>query len=150
MRALPESLSQCTLLEALCVPRPPPAAASQARPVRALRRCACMPVRRAGAGPPRLVGRGGAERARERGGADRVYAAGPTGFTRRGRRGSRGGADRVYARRGRRGLRGGADRVYALSDGPRAARRGRTVGAQGRVEPRARGAAGGGRLAQPD
>jgi hypothetical protein len=108
---------------------------------------------------------------RERGGADGVYArarrgrpglragaAGPTGFTR-----ERGGADRVYARarRGRPGLRasaagptgftrGGADRVCARSGWAEHRSAAALCGAQGRVQHRARGAAGGVRLAEPD
>ncbi len=136
---------------------------------RATARCAARRCIWSVAAGPTGFTRGGADRVYARR-ADRVYvharrgrrglrasASGPTGFTRErggadGVTRERGGADGVYARarRGRPGLRaaGGADGVYALSDGPKAARRRRTVGAQGRVEHRARGAAGGGRVAE--
>ncbi len=72
VRALPESLGQCKLLETLCVPHPPACLLCAFAPLPALRCCACATAR--GAGPRRaaldaaaavlpVVGRGRAPRA---------------------------------------------------------------------------------------
>ena len=67
VKALPESLGKCTLLEILCVPPPPARLRGCGNASAALLcvRAAC----RAGAGPPRLVGRGLPSRARARQGS---------------------------------------------------------------------------------
>jgi hypothetical protein len=117
VKALPESLGQCKLLETLCVPRPPPPPCAFAA-VPALRCCAWLC--RAGA-PGRSARRWmrRRRRCRRRPRPSPVHAwLAPPG------------------------------RPARVGGGPKAARRGRTVGAQGRVQLRARGAAGDGRLAE--
>jgi hypothetical protein len=118
VRALPESLGRCTLLEELCVPRPPPRRRARSR------RCWRCAAARGAAAPsagaePRGVGCGGG------GVAGRRPSAEP--------------------RARMAGARGRPARVGGGPEPPGAAAR---LGAQGRVQHRARGAAGGGRLAE--
>jgi hypothetical protein len=120
VKALPESLGQCKLLEELCVPLPPPPPPCAFAAVPALR-CGAWRCRAGALGPHHAA-------------LDAAAAALPVV--------GRGGAPRAHGWRPR-------DR-RARSGWARAARRGRTVGAQGRVQHRARGAAGGGRVAQPE
>jgi hypothetical protein len=119
VHALPESLGRCKLLEELCVPRPPPPPPCAIAAVPA-RRCCARRCRAGRWAAPRGVGCG------DGGVAGRRPTAEPRART--------------------AGARGRPARVRG---GPDTARRGRTVGAQGRVQLRARGAAGGGRLAEP-
>jgi hypothetical protein len=111
VKALPEWLGQCKLLETLCV---------RTRRLHAMRvRCGAL-LRRA-LGPSRAA-------------LDAAAAALP-----------------VVGRRPSRARAWLASRPTGARSGwAGAARRGRTVGAQGRGQHRARGAAGGGRLAKPE
>ncbi len=118
VKALPESLGQCKLLQTLCVPRPPPPPPCAFAAVPALRCCAW----RFRAGAPGLTAR---RRMRRR------------------RRCRSSAAVEPHARMA--GARGRPARVWGWAG---AARRGCTVGAQDRFQHRARGTAGGGRVAE--
>jgi hypothetical protein len=119
VKALPEWLCQCKLLETLCVPRRRPAAVRVGgRAGAALLRVA-LPCRAPGRAARRWVRR--RRRCRSLGAAEpRARMAGARGRPARGR------------------------------GWPEPPGRGRTVGAQGRALHRDRGAAGGGRVAQPE
>jgi hypothetical protein len=120
VRALPESLGRCKLLEELCVPHPPPPPCAIAA-VPALRCCAkrC----RAGALGPHCA----------------VSNAAAVALPVVGRRPSP-ARERLARAADRRAIGGGPEP-------PGAAAR---LGAQGAVQHRARGAAGGGRVAEPE
>jgi hypothetical protein len=120
VNALPAWLGQCKLLEELCVPRPPPPPPCACAAVPALRCCAW--------------------RCR----AGRRAAARGDGC------GGGGVAGRRPSAEPRARMAGARRRPARVGGGPDTARLGRTVGAQGRGQHRARGAAGGGRLAEPE
>jgi hypothetical protein len=121
VKALPDSLGQCKLLEELCVPRPPPPPPVRVRGGAGAALLRVALPRRALGPAPRGVGcrAGGGVAGRRPSAEPRARMAGARGRPARGK--------------GRAG----------------AARRGRTVGAQVRGRHRARGAAGGGRVAEP-
>jgi hypothetical protein len=156
--ALPESLGQCKLLEYLCVPRPPPRCARSRR----CRRVRCCRVRcRAGRwAAPRGVGCGGNGVAGRRPQPSPAHACLAPSADRRAfavgrsrparphwsRAGTR---KKASSRRCRSSAAWRARPTGARSGWAGAARRSRTVGAQGRDQYRARGAAGGCRVAEP-